>query len=168
MIEQTLVTRLKQKMATLAEWKTVWETFIPLHGEQCIIVIPANSDDGEALGFTKSDNVRHVSKTGDGTSAIGSLPWDADILNIFQTLRAHESETNRIAALVGEDSVSNQIISAFGQRFFVGTTEEYNTAHDQDLIAVGTIVLLTDDDIGSAEPTSSILGRGVLGQMILS
>jgi len=62
---------------------------------------------------------------------------------------------------------------------WIGTREEYEAANSENKIPVGTIVVITDevdedinDDTGNdddinADATSSILGVGVLGQMIL-
>jgi len=173
MLEKVIVSRVKQKMATLAEWQAVWQTFVPLRGEQCVIIIPANSTEGEALGFTRSEDIRHVSKTGDGTSFIGDLPWDADSSNVSQALASNEQEINRVSALVGEETVATQITKAFSEKFFIGTTAEYKTAYDAGLITDGMVVFLTDDDgmINSGEmdssSTSAVLGLAVLGQMVL-
>lgn len=177
MLEQIIVTRVKQKMATLSEWQTVWQTFKPLKGEQCIVVIPANSTEGEALGFPKSENIRHVSKTGDGESFLGNLPWDNDITNVSNSIQDNKQELTRIAALVGEETVATQITNAFSERFFVGTTAEYESAREQGLVTDGMIVFLTDDDAtisgdndnppNADGSTSAVLGLAVLGQMIL-
>lgn len=173
MLEKVIVSRVKQKIATLAEWQAVWQTFIPLRGEQCVIIIPANSTEGEALGFTKSTDIRHVSKTGDGTSFLGDLPWDADSANVSQALASNEQEINKVSALVGEETVATQITKAFGERFFIGTTAEYKIAYDTGLVTDGMIVFLTDDDgIISGDSaldssTSAVLGLAVLGQMVL-
>ena len=111
MLEKVISTRIKQKMATLSEWNAVWETFTPLEGEQCVIIIPANSSEGEAHGFTKSEYVRHLSKTGNGTQVLRDLPWDGDTSNIFQYLISNESKINEVSALVGTSSVDDQIKS---------------------------------------------------------
>lgn len=50
---------------------------------------------------------------------------------------------------------------------FIGTTEEYNQACDNGEIAVGTIVMITDDGDSDAS-TTSILGQAILGYMILN
>lgn len=53
---------------------------------------------------------------------------------------------------------------------FVGTRAEYNAAYAANKVPVGTIVVLTDetdDEELTGSATSSILGVGVLGQLIL-
>ena len=55
---------------------------------------------------------------------------------------------------------------------FVGTRAEYNTAYAESKIPVGTIVVITDeadddDETENAGASSSMLGTGVLGYMIL-
>lgn len=50
---------------------------------------------------------------------------------------------------------------------FIGTTEQYNQAYDNGEIAVGAIVMITDDeDLGDS--TTSILGQAILGYMVLA
>ena len=142
----------------------MWQTFIPLRGEQCVIIIPANSTEGEALGFTKSEDVRHVSKTGNGTLAIGDLPWDADSSNVSRAIADNEQEINRVSALVGEETVQSQITQAFDKRIFIGTLAEYTSAHNAGLIESGMIVCLTDDESDSLE---ALLVEGVLTPGIL-
>lgn len=59
------------------------------------------------------------------------------------------------------------------QSFFVGTPEEYSIAYANGQIAVGALVIILDNEGDNGEndnnsdATSSILGKGVLGQMIL-
>lgn len=159
MLEKVIVSRVKQKTASLVDWQAVWQTFIPLRGEQCVIIIPADSAEGEALGFTKSAQTRHLSKTGDGTLTIGQLPWDGDVYNISQAIAANEQEINRVSALVGEETVQSQITQAFDKRLFIGTLAEYTSAHNAGLIELGTLVYLTDDDGDSLE---AVLVEGVL------
>ena len=48
---------------------------------------------------------------------------------------------------------------------FIGTTSEYEA--QKDTIPEGAIVIITDDNDSVADSTSSILGTGVLGYMIL-
>lgn len=51
---------------------------------------------------------------------------------------------------------------------FIGTMKDYEEAYAAGKIAVNTLVVITDQTSGStSEATSSILGKGVLGQMIL-
>lgn len=181
MVEKYVTTRVKQKTATLAEWQTMWNTFTPLRGEQCIFIIPAQSEEAVKLGFTLSSSVRHVSKTGDGTTLLASLPWDNDIVNVSQSVVNNETNITRLSALVGEESVATQITTAFDDRLFVGTLEQYNIANSQGLIKIGAIVILTDpeednkdddnnnveDDTENSNDTTSVLGLAVLGKMIL-
>lgn len=52
---------------------------------------------------------------------------------------------------------------------FVGTNDEYKAADAAGLVPLGTIVIITDDETGTAASggTSPILGEGILGLMIL-
>ena len=54
--------------------------------------------------------------------------------------------------------------------YFVGTKAEYEKAWAEGQIAINALVIITDDvssDNMDSAATSSILGQGVLGQMIL-
>lgn len=71
-------------------------------------------------------------------------------------------------------TAAEEAITTLQQKFsqysksFTGTKAEYDTANNQGLIEVGTIVyILDDDDEENSGATSSILGTGVLGYMIL-
>ena len=74
MAEKTIKTRIQERFATLEEWQTVWQTFIPLKGEVCKFQIPANT---EVDGLTTSTKVRVLTKTGDGETPLIRLPWDS-------------------------------------------------------------------------------------------
>ena len=50
---------------------------------------------------------------------------------------------------------------------FEGTRAEYEARYAAGNIAVGTIVIITDEDGASGNGSSSVLGEGVLGEMIL-
>lgn len=102
MIEKFVTSRVKQKTATLAEWQTVWNTFIPYKGEQCVFIIPANSSEAEKLGFAKLDSIRHVSKTGDGSTVLQNLPWDGDIVNLASYIAKNSEEIVKLSAAVDE------------------------------------------------------------------
>lgn len=149
-----ITSRVKLKTGTLSEWKSVWNSFIPLRGEQCVIIIPADSTDGESLGFTKSSEVRHVSKTGDGSSVIGNLPWDSDVTNIYESISTNAQEIGKLAAKIAESV-----------KVFIGTHDEYVAANKSGSISVGTVVMITDDEDSSS--TTSVLGEAILGMMLL-
>lgn len=79
-----------------------------------------------------------------------------------------------LTAAKGRLTAAEEAITALQQNFqnilktFVGTKEEYEEANKQGLIAVGTIVYILDGDEDiNGGATSSILGQGVLGYMIL-
>lgn len=70
------------------------------------------------------------------------------------------------------DALIKQFIANyFDGRVFIGTTEEYQTAYDNGEVAIGTLVFLTDDENGGDNPesdsTTAVLGKAILGQMIL-
>lgn len=74
MANKNVSTRIKMKFATLSEWQTCWNSFVPLKGEICKIQIPANA---AVSGLTTSSAVRVLTKTGDGVTTLEQLPWDS-------------------------------------------------------------------------------------------
>lgn len=81
-----LKTRVKQKIATLTTWKTVWESFKPLDGEIIKIKITNNSEAADTpLGSNSGITFPIIlSKTGDGTSTLEALAWDYALpTNVF-------------------------------------------------------------------------------------
>lgn len=50
------------------------------------------------------------------------------------------------------------------QKIFYGTQIEYETAYNEGRIPIGAIVVIDDDN---NDATSSVLGKGILGKMIL-
>ena len=86
-------------------------------------------------------------KIGDGKTAVGNLSW----------------------------AIDKAIQTYLDTRLFVGTRAAYELADSLGAIALGAIVILTDDEEASIvvpptpslDGTSSLLGTGVLGQMIL-
>lgn len=70
-----LQTRIKLKIDTLENWSKIWETFIPLAGEKILFQIPnGNPQTVEGNGITPP---QVISKTGNGTTPLKSLPWDS-------------------------------------------------------------------------------------------
>lgn len=72
-----------------------------------------------------------------------------------------EPDTAPDSKVVGDE------INKLKTRLFVGTRGQYQLAYDQGRVPVGTIVILTEDFVIDGDETSSILGVGVLGHMIL-
>lgn len=61
----------------------------------------------------------------------------------------------------------DSLIKAFiNSKIFIGTSAEYQVACANNQIPINTLVIITDDET-SAGSTSSKLGEGVLGHMIL-
>lgn len=52
-------------------------------------------------------------------------------------------------------------------KIFIGTYEEYLEAHSEGKIKVGTLVILTEDEIVVTE-NNAIIGNGILGKMKLN
>lgn len=72
MAEKTIKTRLKLKYDTLANWKLVGDTFVPLKGEVCFVEIADNADpihNAPSILF----------KVGDGSSTFNALKWGSGL-----------------------------------------------------------------------------------------
>ena len=71
------------------------------------------------------------------------------------------------ASQVSIDNIQTQLDNLI--RIFIGTREAYETANANGEIPVNAIVIITDDETpgGSSDQTSSVLGKGVLGYLIL-
>lgn len=54
-----------------------------------------------------------------------------------------------------------------GANVFIGTRDEYEARYASGNVAVGTIVIITDEDGPTSNGGSSVLGEAVLGEMIL-
>ncbi len=52
-------------------------------------------------------------------------------------------------------------------KMFIGTYEEYLEAHSAGKIKVGTLVMLTEDEITVTE-NNAMIGNGILGKMKLN
>lgn len=68
-------TRIQEKIDTLAAWRDIWETFVPLKGEKILFQIPSGD-----LETTKENGIvppQVISKTGDGVTTLKLLPWDS-------------------------------------------------------------------------------------------
>lgn len=67
-----------------------------------------------------------------------------------------------LAGLTEYDALLKAFIDS---QIFIGTYEDYQTACSNNQIPENALVIITDDETGSS--TSSKLGEGVLGSMIL-
>lgn len=62
----------------------------------------------------------------------------------------------------------DSLIKAFiNSKIFIGTDAEYQVACANNQIPINTLVIITDDETLAGSASSSKLGEGVLGQMIL-
>lgn len=53
-------------------------------------------------------------------------------------------------------------------KIFVGSQEQYDKAYAAGKIALGAIVIITDDDVNAdSAGTTAVLGKAVLGQLVL-
>lgn len=82
-------------------------------------------------------------------------------------------EEKQFLDLAGLGEYTEFIKALINGKIFIGTYEEYNAANTAGNIQNNCIVILTDDNTsgsgsaGSSTSTSSLLGTGVLGYMIL-
>lgn len=83
--------------------------------------------------------------------------------NGFNAFNIQEKGTN----LVDKYATKEELAEAATNSHFIGTYDEYTAAYDNGLIAVGTIVLITDDDEETSGTTTAKLGTAILGTMIL-
>lgn len=58
-------------------------------------------------------------------------------------------------------------IKALEAKLFVGTKSEYEAADAKNEIALGAIVIITDDEVVAATSNTAVLGQAKLGTMIL-
>jgi hypothetical protein len=128
---------------------------------QLIAVVPSS---GEVSGYI-------VSSAG----TLTALAVGADLEEISERIAALVADLqNTIIAVANSGSVvtvtkANGTTSSFNTTF-IGTRAEYESAYAAGKIPVGTIVVITDEDDTeqeNADLTSSLLGTGVLGHMIL-
>jgi hypothetical protein len=87
---------------------------------------------------------------------------------VGQTLKVVEGGTVGVYVII--DEAGTLVKVAFETNLtpvFVGTTEEYNKKETAGKIAVGTIVIITDDIASSSSSTSATLGQAILGYMKL-
>ena len=86
---------------------------------------------------------------------------DTEAVNIIVDSKLSTTSTN---------PVQNKVVKKYiDSKIFVGTQVEYDAVADD--IAEGCIVIITDQSISEPEAgsgaTSAVLGKGVLGQLIL-
>ena len=105
-------------------------------------------------------------KIGNGKSSIADLPFmDEPVFNALKSYINNFFAKGSVLQYARGDGT----IGSFNTTF-VGTKAEYTTAYNAGNIPVGTIVVITDesdDDTENAGASSSILGTGVLGYMVL-
>lgn len=66
------------------------------------------------------------------------------------------------------DSEITQLNDKLNSLIFIGTMKDYEEDYAAGKIAINTLVVITDqNNETTSDATSSILGKGVLGQMIL-
>jgi phosphoenolpyruvate synthase/pyruvate phosphate dikinase len=65
-----------------------------------------------------------------------------------------------------DDKYYQKAISDIANKIFIGTQSEYDVAYAAGKIAIGAIVVIIDDEENTTG-TSSKVGEGVVGEMIL-
>lgn len=91
----------------------------------------------------------------------------------FDDFKAYVENTFVVDDEISDEStnpVQNKVVKKYiDSKIFVGTQAEYDAVADD--IAEGCIVIITDQSISEPEAdsgaTSAVLGKGVLGQLIL-
>lgn len=148
MAEKFINARVQTRRDTLANWEN--ENPVLLNGETVIV----DTDDG----------LRR--KVGDGQTPFADLIYDDELFY-------SEIEKVGSTSIIEMSAAGSKIDYTFGDgstgtftTAFIGTHEEYLQAYNAGQIAIGTIVIITDDEV-NADATSAILGVGILGSMIL-
>lgn len=92
--------------------------------------------------------------------------WNKITNHISETLKNYYNKTEVFSK---EETYHQEVIDEkIKNVIFIGTMKDYEEAYAAGKIAVNTLVVITDQTSGStSDATSSILGKGVLGQMIL-
>lgn len=89
--------------------------------------------------------------------------WNKITNHISETLKNYYNKTEVFSK---EETYHQEVIDEkIKNVIFIGTMKDYEEAYAAGKIAVNTLVVITDQTTSDA--TSSILGKGVLGQMIL-
>ena len=95
----------------------------------------------------------------------------ADIAAVDAIAQSSVAEISNLGSVINYTR-ANGLTGSFNTTF-VGTRAQYNTEYAAGNIPVGTIVIITDEDddvngdAENAEASSSMLGAGVLGYMVL-
>ena len=118
------------------------------------------------LAIVDLDNGEVRKKYGDGVTDFKTLPFDDDVYraDVDEQFSILNTTTDAIAGKVDANTTS---IATMQSKLFIGTYAEYETAYAAGEIALGALVVITDDNDASSDGTSSLLGVGVLGQMVL-
>ena len=95
----------------------------------------------------------------------------ADIAAVDAIAQSSVAEISNLGSVINYTR-ANGLTGSFNTTF-VGTRAQYNTEYAAGNIPVGTIVIITDEDddvngdAENAEASSSMLGTGILGYMVL-
>lgn len=118
----------------------------------------------EASDYAKDNAVAYpgqliavVPATGETVGYIIQANGDLKILAIADDIAELEAEIATVTATVTE----------LKSKLFVGTKADYEAADAKNEVAIGAIVILTDDETVATVSTTSVLGQAILGQMIL-
>ena len=64
------------------------------------------------------------------------------------------------------DSIGTEL-NDLKNKIFIGTQEEYDTAYANGKINVGALVIILDENEINSEATTSILGKAIIGALLL-
>lgn len=108
MDQKTILTRVKNKFDTLANWMTVWESIYPLQGEIYVFEVAAKDTNAKTAGLPETDIVRHFTKTGNGKTNVSlkDLPWDSSDALVSVDVEASGDGVINLSGQGGSNSVT--------------------------------------------------------------
>lgn len=95
-----------------------------------------------------------------------------NVINIFATIKSGCPDTpllsgNEIAdSSISENKLDEGLKDKLKRAVFIGSQSEYNEAYSKGEIALGTLVIILEENESTAD-TIALLGTAVLGKMIL-
>lgn len=142
MAEQTLKTIVKQRFDTLANWQTVWSTFVPKRGEVCVFEVPTGSNSQPVNGSVSVP--QHITKTGDGTTTLENLPWDSALAADVYAWAKAATKPTYTKSEVGLGNVTNESkATMFTSPTFTGTPTAPTATAGTNTTQIATTAFVT-------------------------
>lgn len=149
MADKNLNVRLKQKFDTYANWIKIWDSFVPLKGEVIVFEIPSTDTVNGTQTVGSLGKPQHITKTGDGTTNLHTLPWDSALAaDVYAWAKADTKPTYKYSEITEKPtSLKNPNALNF---FNNASTEiqDYDGSKEIQVIA-GDNVEMTVNDTGS-------------------